>query len=97
MKTLFNKTKRAFTLVELLVVIAIVALVVSMVVPAMRTSKIDSVNRTADGNSKTLNDGTVRARVSPDVDQVALEALVSSNNITNLATFLVEQGFIGVK
>lgn len=81
--------KKAFSLVELLVVVAVMVIIVGIGVPALRTSRQDSIETAAHGQSRTLNDAKNRAIILGDTNP-----LLTGNDLPGLANYLLDEGYL---
>lgn len=84
--------KKAFTLVETLIVAAVLAIIITIAVPAILSSRQNAEYRTADANAKLLNDGITRATLEGDTDPV-----LSGSNVEALALYLVAENYVQAK
>lgn len=81
--------KRAFTLIEILITVAIIGIVLSIAVPALSSSRQDSIETAARGNAKTLNDARTRAKIKGDTNSV-----LDGEDAVAAATYLIGENYI---
>ena len=84
-----KKSANAFTFVELLIGVALLAILSTIAIQALGSSRSDALSSTASANATTLNEGIVRAQLKGDKNPI-----LSGSDEVALASYLIFQGYI---
>jgi prepilin-type N-terminal cleavage/methylation domain-containing protein len=90
------KRESGFTLIEILAVVAILFILVSVIVPGMVTSKIDSQRASEQATAKTLNEAVTRVILKETGGITSMTDWINTygSNPTNAVLFLATNGFL---
>lgn len=83
--------KKAFSLIEILVVVALIGIILGIAVPALNSSRQDSIETAASANAKSLNDARTRAKLKGDENPV-----LDGNDAVAAAQYLITEGYLNV-
>lgn len=91
----------AFTLIEALVVVVLITIVVAIAIPALNSSKEDSIRTNANANAKALNEARQRAVLTDDPNAIDTNSFLywsstedDKTNLLNAAAYLIEKGYL---
>jgi prepilin-type N-terminal cleavage/methylation domain-containing protein len=88
-------SKKGFSLVEILVVITIIAIIVSIAIPALSSSKGEADEKATMASLYSLNIGLARASKANDPQFLPGGLLHgSSTNTVEAAAYLVQKGYV---
>lgn len=86
--------KNAFSLIEILVVVALLAIVISIAVPALFTSREDTIVLSENATAKTLNDAVTRAIIKEDPQ---IQVLLQTGTQEQVIEYLVDNNYIELR
>lgn len=90
-----ERNKGGFSLVEILVVITIIAIIVSIAIPALSSSKAEADEKATMASLYTLNIGLARASKQNDPQFLPGGLLnASSTNTIDAAAYLIQKGLV---